>query len=108
MLKIKSFKLFLESLNARIGKANFTNRRDESILSQIELYKVSNNIFCVVIVDPRLRTHLFMRYAEHQMRILEIRNSVLMNILTGIRRKEILNYSVINSIGLDLIYHQHQ
>lgn len=64
MLKIKSFKLFLESLNARIGKVNFTNRRDESILSQIELYKVSNNIFCVVVVDPRLRTHLFMRYAE--------------------------------------------
>lgn len=64
MLKIKSFKLFLEALNARIGKANFTNRRDESILSQIELYKVSNNIYSVVIVDPRLRTHLFMRYAE--------------------------------------------
>lgn len=99
MKHLKNYIQFSESLNSRIGRTNFTNRKDKSIRQYIELYQMADKIFAVKIKDDILRTYLFMRYAEfyespnEEMRDIEIEIDKYIKWYKEYTKQELFTYS---------------
>lgn len=57
-------KLFEDFTGSKVGKSGLLPFKVQSIVDQIDLYKISNGIFAVKIDDVRVRCYLFLRYQE--------------------------------------------
>lgn len=60
-MKIKLFENFTGS---RVGKARLLPFKVQSVIDQIELYKLANGIYAVRVKDAKIRCYLFLRYQE--------------------------------------------
>jgi hypothetical protein len=57
-------KIFENFTGSKIGKTRLLPFKVQSILDQIELYRLANGIYAVMVKDARIRCYLFLRYQE--------------------------------------------
>lgn len=61
---MKKIQIFEDFSRSKIGKVRLLPFRVQSVLDQINLYRLANGIYAVLVEDVRIRCYLFLRYQE--------------------------------------------